>query len=72
MSVQIKSLSKCPDLGFVVLQACPKGFPIKPHYLLTQHKVVMADSDSILDCQRCAKSLLCSCSIQVDLEIWGH
>lgn len=52
-------LSRCPDLWFWPFQAPPQTWH-------TLDLTVMADSDSTLDCQRCPKSPLCSCSIQME------
>lgn len=51
-------LSKCPDLWFGVFRVPPKGIPITPHYLslgMALDIAVIADSNSILDCQKCSK-----------------
>ena len=48
------------------VEAPPKGIPITPHCLsldIALGATVMADTDSILDCPRCTKSSLCSCSV---------
>ena len=65
---------RCPDgiliqvSTLVVLDILgpSKGIPVIPHYLslgIVLDITVMADSDSILDCQRHPESLLCSCSM---------
>ena len=66
--VQMESLSKCPALWFWAFQSSSKGVPIMPHYFSLDIALgipVMADSDSMLDCQRCPKSLLCSYCMQL-------
>lgn len=61
ISGHMELLSKNPDLWFWVFQAPPKGVPVTPHYLSLDVALaitVMADSDSVLDCQTYSEGLL--------------
>lgn len=51
-----------------------KGVPVTPHYLsldIALDVTIMADSDSILHCQKCPKSLLSSCSLHPGKVVSG-
>lgn len=67
---------RCPDrvlihvsrLVLSGVQIPPRSITLTPHCLsldIALDLIAMADSDSILYCQRCPGSLSCSCSVQV-------
>ena len=60
IGVQTESLFQCPELWFWVFWASPEDILIIPNYLSLGTELditVMADSDSILDCQSVQKVL---------------
>lgn len=60
-------LTRVPRLVAWDILGPSQGHSCYTHYLTLDTAfgiTIMADSDSLLDCQRCSKSLPCSCSVQ--------
>ena len=66
ISVYVEPLSKCPDLWFWAFQVSSKGIRMALHYLcldIALDIMLVASSDSLLDCQKCSETPLCSYSV---------